>query len=173
MMAEWQHQYLAMATFVLCKLAIATILYFLFYPILVATLASTTTSTSTSLSFGSREDEEYTDTQQQTQQLSPPPSDFQRWFDEALQKNESMKFLSSTVKDHGDRLDECKENQETNNAMFSILNGRLNTIDEEIDRSHQVQMSQNAVSSKALPGIGSLEEAIVEAVAEIGVENET
>lgn len=54
------------------------------------------------------------------QQLSSPPLDFHRWFDEALQRNASMQKLSSKVKDHGTRLDECKENQDINKAMFSI-----------------------------------------------------
>ena len=45
-----------------------------------------------------------------------------------------MQKLSSKVKDHGTRLDECKENQEINKAMFSILDCRMNMMDEEFDR---------------------------------------
>lgn len=84
-----------------------------------------------------------------------------------------MQKLSSKVKDHGARLDECKENQETNIAIFSVLNDRLNIHNDRLDRNHQVQMSQHAVTSQALTGIGSLEAAIGEAVAAIGVGNET
>ena len=123
-MTEWQ---LSMAAFVLCNLAVAAILY----PILAAILASSTSSSLSSsslireFSLGSKEDDEEC---ADAQQLSLPPSDFQRWFDEALQRNASMQKLSSKVKDHGTRLDECKEIQETNNTMFSMLSDRLNIL---------------------------------------------
>ena len=125
MITEWQQ---AMAAFVLCNLAVAAILY----PILAAILASSTSSSFSSssliresVSLGSKEDDEEC---ADAQQLSLPPSDFQRWFDEALQRNTSMQKLSSKVKDHGTRLDECKEIQETNNTMFSMLSDRLNIL---------------------------------------------
>ena len=142
-MTEWQ---LSMAAFVLCNLAVAAILY----PILAAILASSTSSSLSSssliresVSLGSKEDDEEC---ANAQQLSLPPSDFQRWFDEALQRNASMQKLSSKVKDHGTRPDECKEIQETNNTMFSMLSDRLNIHNDRLGRIHQVLMSQHAVA---------------------------